>query len=160
MDIWYQCIYGIVSPLSLQNIFCKNLNNPLVAKRTNYGRTLGHPVDSWVAFGDRATVFQQHWICIKFCIEMYRMPDICQARDIMMLYTLLKLKFQPHIEGILPKGPYPPCLRMAARALLTGYPRYPRVQWVNFKSIIKTEWYIINNKSRFMCSINWAVDCH
>ena len=29
-----------------------------------------------------------------------------------------------HIEGILPKGPYPPCLRMAGRALLAGYPRY------------------------------------
>ena len=30
-----------------------------------------------------------------------------------------------HIEGILPKGPYPPCLRVADRALLAGYPRYP-----------------------------------
>ena len=30
----------------------------------------------------------------------------------------------PHIDGILPKGPYPPCLRMADRALLAGYPRY------------------------------------
>ena len=29
-----------------------------------------------------------------------------------------------HIDSILPKGPYPPCLRMADRALLTGYPRY------------------------------------
>ena len=28
------------------------------------------------------------------------------------------------IYGILPKGPYPPCLRMADRALLAGYPRY------------------------------------
>ena len=29
------------------------------------------------------------------------------------------------IEGILPKGPYyPPCLRMADRTLLAGYPRY------------------------------------
>ena len=27
------------------------------------------------------------------------------------------------INGILPKGPYPPCLRMADRALLAGYPR-------------------------------------
>ena len=27
------------------------------------------------------------------------------------------------IEGILPKGPYPPCLCMADRALLAGYPR-------------------------------------
>ena len=31
-----------------------------------------------------------------------------------------------HIEGILPKGPHPPCLRMADRALLAGYPRYVR----------------------------------
>ena len=29
-----------------------------------------------------------------------------------------------NIDGILPKGPYPPCLRMADRALLAGYPRY------------------------------------
>ena len=28
------------------------------------------------------------------------------------------------IDGILPKGPYPPCLRMAGRALLAGYPRH------------------------------------
>ena len=28
-----------------------------------------------------------------------------------------------HVEGILRKGPYPPCLRMADRALLAGYPR-------------------------------------
>ena len=28
-----------------------------------------------------------------------------------------------HIDGILPKGPYLPCLRMADRALLAGYPR-------------------------------------
>ena len=28
-----------------------------------------------------------------------------------------------HFDGILPKGPYPPCLRMADRALLAGYPR-------------------------------------
>ena len=26
-------------------------------------------------------------------------------------------------DGILPKGPYPPCLRMADRAVLAGYPR-------------------------------------
>ena len=28
------------------------------------------------------------------------------------------------INGILPKRPYPPCLRMADRALLAGYPRH------------------------------------
>ena len=30
---------------------------------------------------------------------------------------------EPQIDGILPKGPYPPCLRMADRAHLAGYPR-------------------------------------
>ena len=29
-----------------------------------------------------------------------------------------------YIEGILPKGPHPPCSRMADSALLAGYPRY------------------------------------
>ena len=29
-----------------------------------------------------------------------------------------------HIEGILPKGPYLPCVSMAGWALLAGYPRY------------------------------------
>ena len=29
-----------------------------------------------------------------------------------------------YIEGILPKGPYLPCVSMADRALLAGYPRY------------------------------------
>ena len=31
---------------------------------------------------------------------------------------------KPDIEGILLKGPYPPCVSMAARALLAGYHRY------------------------------------
>ena len=34
-----------------------------------------------------------------------------------------------HIDGILPKRPYPPCLRMAERVLLAGYPRYIRC-WI------------------------------
>ena len=38
-----------------------------------------------------------------------------------------------HIDGILPKGPYPPCLRMADRALLAGYPRYVK-KWVMRKA--------------------------
>ena len=30
---------------------------------------------------------------------------------------------EPHVEGILPKGPYLPCVSMASRVLLAGYPR-------------------------------------
>ena len=33
-----------------------------------------------------------------------------------------------HIKGILPKWPYPPCLRMADRALLAWYPRYEKFE--------------------------------
>ena len=34
--------------------------------------------------------------------------------------------WEPYVDGILPNGPYPPCLRMADRALLAGYPRCVR----------------------------------
>ena len=37
--------------------------------------------------------------------------------------TFLCYLLYSQVEGILPKGPYPPCLRMADRALLAGYPR-------------------------------------
>ena len=36
------------------------------------------------------------------------------------------------IDGILPKGPYPPCIRMADRALLAGYPRNTLKNFVEF----------------------------
>ena len=39
-------------------------------------------------------------------------------------YGCLDIFMRLYIEGILPKMPYPPCLRMADRALLAGYPRY------------------------------------
>ena len=37
-------------------------------------------------------------------------------------------------DGILPKGPYPPCLRMADRALLAGYPRIVDVSFTKTQS--------------------------
>ena len=40
-----------------------------------------------------------------------------------ILYHLLSLLFL-YIEGILPKGPYLPCVSMAGRALFAGFPRY------------------------------------
>ena len=36
------------------------------------------------------------------------------------------------IEGILPNGPYLPCVSMAGRALVAGYHRYIRVKWTFF----------------------------
>ena len=41
-----------------------------------------------------------------------------------MKIVLFWFKFHWHIKGILPKGPYLPCISIAGRALLAGYPRY------------------------------------
>ena len=39
-----------------------------------------------------------------------------------------------YIKGILPKGPYLPCVSMVGRALLAGYPRYASVNMVSIGS--------------------------
>ena len=59
--------------------------------------------------------------------------------------------FPVYIEGILPKGPYLPCVSMAGRALLAGYPRYV----MNSKNIIvlvtqikhyaRLAWYFVSS---------------
>ena len=36
----------------------------------------------------------------------------------------MNISKQKYIEGILPKGPHLPCVSMAGRARLAGYPRY------------------------------------
>ena len=48
-----------------------------------------------------------------FCIFQTNFCQICSP--------LAKVQIQ--VDGILPRGPYPLCLRMADRALLAGYPR-------------------------------------
>ena len=44
-----------------------------------------------------------------------------------------------HLEGILPKGPYLPCVSMAGRALLAGYHRSVDVVMAKFGSIFKQD---------------------
>ena len=41
-----------------------------------------------------------------------------------------------YLDGILPKGPYPPCSRMAERALLARYPRCVHSRWSNIHMYI------------------------
>ena len=55
-----------------------------------------------------------NWVILVSVNDMA--PKVCKFEK--LLFRLL------HIDGILPKGPYPPWLRMADRALLAGYPRY------------------------------------
>ena len=52
-------LWGCLSTF-LPKYFLQNIKNSWVAKRTIHGKTLGRPLDSWVAIGNRATVFQQH----------------------------------------------------------------------------------------------------
>ena len=80
--------------------FLQKLTNPLVAKRTIYGRSLGRPVDSWLAFGDRATVFQQHWsnISLDYCpfsmasnlfVILYSVISYCVHKSTYCIGTLI-----------------------------------------------------------------------
>ena len=50
--------------------------------------------------------------------------NICRCLATLQSSNILIILRNEYIDGILPKGPYPPCLRMADRALLAGYPRY------------------------------------
>ena len=57
--IWYQCICGVVCPLSFRNIFCKTLR---IHWSPNGPSMVGPWVARWIHGSQLATVFQQHWI--------------------------------------------------------------------------------------------------
>ena len=78
-------------------------------------------------------------IMISSCFALFRRASHASFRRYMCIYIYIyiymyiyisvcvlcvSLSLSIHIDGFLPKGPYPPCLRMADRALLAGYPRY------------------------------------
>ena len=86
------------SNLTESHLLCSR--NPTAAK---FGKRLGSS-----AAGIRAK-FHGDWNTRNTSLEASRLCEVWW-----------------YIEGILPKGPYPPCLCMADRALLAGYPRYYR----------------------------------
>ena len=57
-------------------------------------------------------------VCI---IDHIALPSSCCNESVTWRVAINR---RIHIDGILPKGLYPPCLRMADRALLAVYPRY------------------------------------
>ena len=57
-------------------------------------------------------------------------------------------------KGYLPKGPYPPCLRMTDRALLAGYPRH----LVSTGQPDNTEWLPGLQKFKWFWKIHLCVD--
>ena len=64
----------------------------------------------------------------------------------------------PYVEGILPKGPYPPCLRMADRALLAGYPRCVR-DWHRVSVWCQIN-KLINKKTKYEFSCHQLIETH
>ena len=63
-------------------------------------------------------------------------PDNRDVTDITIgVFTI------PHnMEGILPKGPYLPCVSMVGRALLAGYPRYGVLVFINLLTSWSSWW--------------------
>ena len=75
------------------------------------------------------TGFRKLSVCLCVCICIYLCRFICSWSLIWALIQIIykiwicKKKRCLYIDGILPKGPYPPCVS-PFRALLAGYPRY------------------------------------
>ena len=74
-------------------------------------------------------VLKMHQIVVSDLVETF-MKDrtICPIEGLILKYEekqcVADFYCQAYIDGIRPKGPYQPCLRMADRALLAGYPQY------------------------------------
>ena len=65
-----------------------------------------------------------------------------------------------YIDGILPKGPYTPCLRMADRALFAGYPRYDKIsqEMLSFATTrVKIGWSLMSTKRQVLLSMNTRI---
>ena len=94
---------------------------------------------------------------ILFIYYRTRHSYIVVHTALLLPWICSKSSITPDIEGILPKGPYPPCLRMADRALLAGYPRYTHVSsglppWnCHMRSANKRRRYIVSSSL-----IGWA----
>ena len=62
--------------------------------------------------------------CFVLASWLISLLTICHNNTIVMMFCYWWHSCYLHIDGILPKGPYPPCLRMADRAVLAEYPQY------------------------------------
>ena len=64
------------------------------------------------------------WI-INFLLHTHQLiATLILTHQIFSCIRWNQMLYISYIDGILPKRPYPPCLRMADRALLAGYARY------------------------------------
>ena len=71
--------------------------------------------------GREALLWLGRWLAEEICIQI-KVGRFNKSK----LYWYQSTGYA-HFDGILQKGPYPPCLRMADRALLVGYPRFQQI---------------------------------
>ena len=87
---------------------------------------VGPMLAPWTSLSGMAHLWGRGMECLfyvwfMFCCCMYhhdKLDNVVMALNCNMLGSCN----MTWLDGILPKGPYPPCLRMADRALLAGYP--------------------------------------
>ena len=70
----------------------------------------------WPRFMSPYQVLRPQWVKNKHTEADTKWPTFCR-------WHFSKSFYWRQFDGILLKGPYPPCLRMAGRALLAGNPR-------------------------------------
>ena len=67
----------------------------------------------------------QNCMFLTYIVKYYQCIDYQIKKKIILLHMQKYLNTKHfYIEGILPKGPYPPCFHMADRALLAGYTKF------------------------------------
>ena len=78
------------------------------------------------------------------------------SMEIQWLYVKLKFLYigYPYFDGILPKGPYPPCLRMSERALLAEYPRFTCLKVVQHPIFHYYNLYVMIVIDNLLASLN------
>ena len=127
-------------------------------------------VYSTVYSGGENVKVPRHWLlCGKFTgnswISRTRASNaehvsIWWRHHVIFKWKLPSQKIKAHIDGILPKGPYPPCLRMADRALLAGYPRYIRTKHKAFlmqlPCVLFSNHVIIRDPVKPFSDVTWA----
>ena len=107
---------------------CPAINYPMLTDCPwhHYEENLKHPVQTFpipkIILGKTsAKLLEIHQSTNNYQKYSYQLTSILKTTTTHMLNCFKE------IDGILPKGPYPPCLRMADRALLSGYPRNENV---------------------------------
>ena len=113
----------MIHPQNVTNVPVKNLKSISCLLLVWWSREPKHqhlwywhwfPIISWMLLHDKGQKL------MDMPLHLIRHCNCTKSAPINGLVSLQHWLFG-HIKGILPKGPYPPCLHMADRALLAGY---------------------------------------